>query len=65
MNWSHGAAIGVALSFLVVFWMLYDSICQLFGKRKNGDAIVGILVGILVCVAAWLACHWFAGARPS
>jgi len=61
MNWSPGAAIGVALSFLVVFWMLYDGICQLFGKRKNGDAIVGALVGVLVCVAAWLACHWFAG----
>jgi len=61
MHWSPGAAIGVALSFLVVFWMLYDGICQLFGKRKNGDAIVGALVGVLVCVAAWLACHWFAG----
>ncbi|MDI1271731.1 MAG: urate hydroxylase PuuD [Polaromonas sp.] len=61
MNWSPGAAIGVALSFFVVFWMLYDGICQLFGKRKNGDAIVGALVLVLVCVASWLACHWFAG----
>ncbi|MGC1175883.1 urate hydroxylase PuuD [Polaromonas sp.] len=61
MNWSSGAAIGVALSFFVVFWMLYDGICQLFGKRKNGDAIVGALVLVLVCVASWLACHWFAG----
>jgi uncharacterized membrane protein len=61
MNWSSGAAIGVALSFFVVFWMLYDGICQLFGKRKNGDAIVGALVLLLVCVASWLACHWFAG----
>ncbi len=61
MNWSPGAAIGVALSFLVVFWMLYDLICQWFGKRKGGDAIVGALVAVLVCGAAWLACHWFAG----
>ncbi|WP_395059698.1 urate hydroxylase PuuD [Polaromonas sp.] len=61
MNWSSGAAIGVALSFFVVFWMLYDGICQVFGKRKNGDAIVGALVFLLVCVASWLACHWFAG----
>ena len=61
MNWSSGAAIGVALSFFVVFWLLYDGICQLFGKRKNGDAIVGALVLLLVCVASWLACHWFAG----
>jgi uncharacterized membrane protein len=61
MHWSPGAAIGVALSFLVVFWMLYDGICQLFGKRKGGDAIVGALVAVLVGCAAWLACHWFAG----
>ena len=61
MNWSSGAAIGVALSFFVVFWMLYDGICQVFGNRKNGDAIVGALVLLLVCVASWLACHWFAG----
>ncbi len=61
MNWSPGAAVGVALSFLVVFWILYDAICQLFGHRKHGDAIVGALVAVLVVVASWLACHWFAG----
>ncbi|MDB5859202.1 MAG: putative transrane protein, partial [Ramlibacter sp.] len=61
MNWQPGAAIGVALSFLVVFWILYDAICQVFGHRKNGEAIVGALVLLLVCVASWLACHWFAG----
>ncbi|MES2362793.1 MAG: urate hydroxylase PuuD [Pseudomonadota bacterium] len=61
MNWSSGAAVAVALSFFVVFWMFYDAICQLFGQRKNGDAIVGALVTVLVCVASWLACHWFAG----
>ena len=61
MNWSPGAAIGVALSFLAVFWLLYDAICQIFGHRKNGDAIVGALVLVLVGVASWLACHWFPG----
>lgn len=61
MNWSPGAAIAVACSFLVVFWILYDLICQAFGHRRNGDAIVGALVLVLVCVASWLACHWFAG----
>ncbi|MDF2465932.1 MAG: hypothetical protein K0Q43_4167 [Ramlibacter sp.] len=61
MDWSPGAAIGVALSFLVVFWILYDAICRVFGERKNGDAIVGALVLVLVCIASWLACHWFAG----
>ena len=61
MDWSSGAAIGVALSFLVVFWIVYDLICQAFGKRRNGDAIVGALVFLVVCFASWLACHWFAG----
>ena len=61
MDWSPSAAIAVALSFLVVFWLAYDGICRSFGQRKNGDAIVGALVAILVALAAWLACHWFAG----
>ena len=61
MNWSPSAAIAVALSFFVVFWLLYDFICRVFGQRKNGDAVVGGLVAVLVCGASWLACHWFAG----
>ncbi len=28
---------------------------------QDGDAIVGALVLVLVCIASWLACHWFAG----
>ena len=61
MDWTPAAAISVALAFLVVFWILYDVICHIFGQRKNGDAIVGALVAVLVAVASWLACHWFAG----
>lgn len=61
VNWSAGAAASVAISFLVVFWILYDAICQVFGRRRHGDAIVGALVLVLVCIASWLACHWFAG----
>ena len=61
MDWSPAMAITVALTFLVVFWLLYDAICRIFGQRKNGDVIVGALVLVLVCIASWLACHWFAG----
>ncbi len=61
MDWSPGAAVAVALSFLAVFWVLYDLVCQAFGQRKSGDAIVGALVLVLVCASSWLACHWFAG----
>jgi uncharacterized membrane protein len=61
MDWSPAAAVAVALSFMVVFWLLYDRICRIFGPRPNGERIVGVLVLAMVCVAAWLACHWFAG----
>ena len=61
MDWAPATAIAVALAFLVVFWLLYDLICRTLGQRKNGDAIVGALVFLLVCLASWLACHWFAG----
>ena len=61
MDWAPATAIVVALAFFVVFWLLYDAVCRIFGQRKHGDAIVGALVFVLVCVASWLACHWFAG----
>ncbi len=61
MDWSPGAAVAVALGFLVVFWLAYDAVCRIFGQREGGDRMVGALVALLVCAAAWLACHWFAG----
>jgi uncharacterized membrane protein len=60
-DWSPAAAITTALAFLVVFWLLYDAICRALGQKKNGDAKVGALVLVLVCVAAWLATQLFAG----
>ena len=61
MDWSPGMAIAVALAFLLVFGVLYDALCEIFGRRKHGDRIVGVCVAVLVCVAAYLACQWFAG----
>jgi uncharacterized membrane protein len=60
-EWSAPAAIATALGFLVVFWLLYDLICRTLGQKENGDAKVGALVLVLVCVAAWLATQLFAG----
>jgi uncharacterized membrane protein len=48
----------------VVFWLLYDAICRIFGQRKNGDAIVGALVLVLVCVASGWPATGLPGARP-
>ncbi len=61
MNWSPGAAIGVAISFFIVFWMVYDLVCQAFGFRKHGELIVGVLMLCVVAFTSWLACQFFAG----
>ncbi|MEY2800565.1 MAG: hypothetical protein RL513_149 [Pseudomonadota bacterium] len=61
MDWAPSAAIAAALAFLVVFWLLYDAVCRVFGDRENGDTVVGALVAVLVVIASWLACHLFAG----
>ena len=61
MDWQPGAAISVALAFLVVFWMVYDLVCQAFGFRKHGELIVGVLMMGVVAFMCWLACQWFAG----
>ena len=58
---SNSMAIVAALAFLVVFWLLYDAICRVFGQKPNGDSIVGAMVLVLVCIAAYLACHIFPG----
>jgi len=60
-DWSPPAAIAAALGFLVAFWLVYDTICRVFGKRAGGDRLVGIGVAIFVVLAAWLACQLFAG----
>jgi len=60
-DWSPGAAVAGALAFLVAFWFIYDAICRLFGERKNGDLVVGVLVFVFVVFASWLACRLFAG----
>ncbi|KNE23880.1 urate hydroxylase PuuD [Achromobacter spanius] len=61
MDWQPGTAVAVALAFFVVFWIVYDGICRLFGRGKHGDTIVGVLVAVFIAMASWLACHWFAG----
>jgi uncharacterized membrane protein len=62
VDWGPVAAVAAALAFLVVFWVAYDAICRVFGEKgEGGDTIVGVLVAILVALAAWLACHLFPG----
>ena len=51
-------AVLLALGFLVVGWLVYDTICRVFGKN---DRVVGILVAIYVVIAAFAATHLFSG----
>jgi len=64
-DWSPEAAIGGALAYLVLGWIVYDVICRVVGRDKDGnvggDLKVGILVFVYTCVATWLACRFFAG----
>lgn len=61
MDWDKADAIGVALCFLGGFWVIYDAVCRLFGFRKNGEAIVGAIMLVVITAASYLACQWFAG----
>ncbi len=63
--WSGGAAVVGALVYLGAGWVVYDLICRVFGKAPDGsvggDAKVGVLIFLYVCVATWIACQLFAG----
>jgi len=60
-DWSPAAAISTALAFFVAFWVIYDAICRIFGRGRNGDVIVGTLVLVFIVFASWLSCRLFAG----
>ena len=60
-DWTPAAAVATALGFFVAFWLVYDTICRVFGRGRNGDAIVGALVFVFIVFASWLSCHLFAG----
>jgi uncharacterized membrane protein len=61
MDWSPAAAITAALSFLVAFWLIYDTVCRVFGFRENGERIVALSMIVVVAFASWLSCQLFAG----
>ncbi len=64
--WGSPAAAGAAaLGFLVAGWLVYDTICRVFGRKPDGsiggDLRVGVLLFVYVVAASWLACQLFAG----
>jgi uncharacterized membrane protein len=59
---SPAMAIGASLGFLVAGWVVYNTICRLFGERGDkADLIVGILVSLWAVIASWVACNLFSG----
>ncbi len=59
---SPAMAITGALGFLIAGWVVYNTICRLFGERGDkADLIVGILISLWVVCATWAACHLFSG----
>ena len=64
-DWSPMAAVGGALAYLGLGWIVYDVICRVFGRDKDGnvggDLKVGVLVFVYTCVATWIACQLFSG----
>ncbi len=65
MDWSPGAAVSVALAFIVSGWVVYDMICRFLGHNKDGsiggDKRVGVAIFIYIVFASYLACQLFSG----
>lgn len=60
-DWS-GTAAGIgAVAFIAAFWFIYDAVCHVFGKGKNGDRVVGLLVILTITITSWIAFHFFSG----
>lgn len=57
LDMSPGAAVGFAVSYLLIGWIFYDCICRLV----KSDRLVGVLVALYVVAAAYVACHVFSG----
>jgi uncharacterized membrane protein len=55
---SPAQAVGAALAFLAVGWLLYDALCRLIGFR---DGLLGLAVSALVLAMCYVATHVFAG----
>jgi uncharacterized membrane protein len=54
-----GTAVGLALGFLVVGWLVYDGLCRMLVKQP--EWVLGLLIVAYVVVASYVACHVFSG----
>jgi uncharacterized membrane protein len=56
---SKPAAIGIALAFLILGWLIYDGLCR-SPLARNGRAL-GACIALVLALAAWALCHVFSG----
>src|SRR5574343_423343 len=61
MDWAPTTAGFACVGFLVAFWFVYDTVCRVFGFKKNGELIVAGLMIVVVALASWVANQLFAG----
>ncbi|MGH8122679.1 MAG: urate hydroxylase PuuD [Rudaea sp.] len=59
MPLSKPVAIGIALAFLVVGWLIYDLLCR--SPLGRNDKALGAVLFVLLGAAAYALCHLFSG----
>jgi uncharacterized membrane protein len=57
-NLTPAVAVVAALAFLVIGWLVYDLLCR---ALQNNEKLLALLVVAYVVIAAYAACHLFAG----
>ena len=58
---TDGQAVGIVLSMLLGFFLVYELICRFAAKPGKGDGVVAVLVAVAVAVAAFVATELFSG----
>ena len=56
---SKPAAIAIATGFLAGGWLVYDALCR--SALGRDDRVIGAIVALLACAAAWGLCALFSG----
>lgn len=59
MPLSKPMAIGIALAFLAVGWLIYDLLCR--SPLGRDDRMLGAVIFVLLGVAAYALCHLYSG----
>ena len=59
MELSQGVAIGISLAFMIGAYFIYDLLCK--SALAKNDLLLGIVIFILVAIAAYALTHIFSG----